>query len=795
MNNMTKNFKKKAGLRCMANGGLVGNETGKIFEDSQFNPDGSVTRSFSDAKYRTPNMREYQPQAGAPQIFTGGAIGAKPLPANIAMPQPLPLTPKPVPQPSSLGPTGYKSPGQNNSVNPLGQPGFLPPGVSPTPATPYQKARDMTSSQPQNSGSIGSRPTVPPSNPGMGYLGQTGGPSGTLRNTQRTGAMGYPLMTTVGYADGGAVLRTMVNGVPTFTQAPRLPSAPPPRPFSGMAKAKKTFKAEGGPVRGPGGPTDDVIPAMLSAGEYVLPADTVKAVGKEKLDKLKAATHEPSGNKATFRNGLRRHADGVYVEDPRLKNSQLADTAALLGGQPMPPPPAKTFVEKPLPPKEESSSPTMTAAYNASLVAPPNETTAGAYGRALRGSFAGALAPVEAGARYMAGSFGALKDNTVDLGRGIIGATPEKRTTNTQAEAPVVPANLIGPPAPKPVPGGAGNTALYGGHIVGDGKGGYTNANGAAGGFSQSPTAMGPFDDAAARQGVMDRSEWGQGQGLRSRPNHQYGFNMPSQSAMELRAINKRFDDMSKQLRMNFPSNSKAPSKMYRTLALMEQARANAIGNALGYDSTLRGHDTQRGMNDADIKGAQELAHIQGMYGLQAEGLRGALASAGKQMDPTKDPERQAIIDMDKAFASMSGDPAVAAKAQRFFASNQDMFPKGTDMREAVAHSVNMAGIMESLGLPDMMIGDIPLNPDATTGPRDTGLGERFDEGGVGPAVAGIFTTPGGDDAFKIIDSAGGEHFAYIKNLTDPQIATLHYVQKQREARRQAEAAQAAGGQ
>jgi hypothetical protein len=50
----------------------------------------------------------------------------------------------------------------------------------------------------------------------------------------------------------------------------------------------------GGKVSGPGGPVDDMIPAMLSDGEYVIPADTVKAIGVKKLDKLVKATHTPA---------------------------------------------------------------------------------------------------------------------------------------------------------------------------------------------------------------------------------------------------------------------------------------------------------------------------------------------------------------------------------------------------------------------------------------------------------------------------------------------------------------------
>jgi hypothetical protein len=49
-----------------------------------------------------------------------------------------------------------------------------------------------------------------------------------------------------------------------------------------------------GRVRGVGGPVDDKIDAKLSNGEYVLPADTVKAIGVKKLDKIVKKTHTPA---------------------------------------------------------------------------------------------------------------------------------------------------------------------------------------------------------------------------------------------------------------------------------------------------------------------------------------------------------------------------------------------------------------------------------------------------------------------------------------------------------------------
>jgi len=48
----------------------------------------------------------------------------------------------------------------------------------------------------------------------------------------------------------------------------------------------------GGQVSGPGGPKDDAIPAQLSDGEYVIPADVMKRKGTEFFDKLVNKTQE-----------------------------------------------------------------------------------------------------------------------------------------------------------------------------------------------------------------------------------------------------------------------------------------------------------------------------------------------------------------------------------------------------------------------------------------------------------------------------------------------------------------------
>jgi len=77
---------------------------------------------------------------------------------------------------------------------------------------------------------------------------------------------------------------------------------PPPKPKSFMDKVKSAIGlkdggyiqnyAKGGTVKGRGTGTSDSIPARLSKGEYVLPADTVKKVGVQNLDQMRADTHK-----------------------------------------------------------------------------------------------------------------------------------------------------------------------------------------------------------------------------------------------------------------------------------------------------------------------------------------------------------------------------------------------------------------------------------------------------------------------------------------------------------------------
>lgn len=64
---------------------------------------------------------------------------------------------------------------------------------------------------------------------------------------------------------------------------------------SGNRTASADGRAAGGYISGPGGPTDDVIPAWLSNGEYVVRASAVRAVGIAELDRINAKGYAAGG--------------------------------------------------------------------------------------------------------------------------------------------------------------------------------------------------------------------------------------------------------------------------------------------------------------------------------------------------------------------------------------------------------------------------------------------------------------------------------------------------------------------
>lgn len=120
-----------------------------------------------------------------------------------------------------------------------------------------------------------------------------------------------------------------VGGQPTAPAKPQPAPAPKPqtddekRAAVGMPPKKGLLRTllgmkEGGHVVGPGGPREDKVPAMLSDGEYVLPAKTVdKLGGPEELDELVRQTND-GREPAT---GLRRAAGGFIGPYPETISS------------------------------------------------------------------------------------------------------------------------------------------------------------------------------------------------------------------------------------------------------------------------------------------------------------------------------------------------------------------------------------------------------------------------------------------------------------------------------------------
>lgn len=104
----------------------------------------------------------------------------------------------------------------------------------------------------------------------LGYTVQTL-PDGTVKvtaNTEPALAGAQSVVTKINKMSGTITIYTNSSGVSLNT------------------KTGTRYEADGGYISGPGGPTDDLIPAMLSNGEYVIRAAAVKFLGVDTLNYL-----------------------------------------------------------------------------------------------------------------------------------------------------------------------------------------------------------------------------------------------------------------------------------------------------------------------------------------------------------------------------------------------------------------------------------------------------------------------------------------------------------------------------
>ena len=156
--------------------------------------------------------------------------------------------------------------------------------------------------------------------------------------------------------------------------------------------------ADGGKVKGKGGPTDDKVgPVALSDGEYVLPADTVEIVGRDKLDALRLATHDfvDDSNKPKV-SGLRKMANGgpFYVDPEGVASRQMPPGRAVVPYQP--PGAPSTAIAAPRAPIEGTATRVPPTAGAANPAATSSLRTAVNSGGGRAGSFVRGALPVAA---------------------------------------------------------------------------------------------------------------------------------------------------------------------------------------------------------------------------------------------------------------------------------------------------------------------------------------------------------------------------------------------------------------
>lgn len=377
MNNMQKSFKTKSKLRCMADGGAIdpAKQLGVLGGDKTVGPGAGLkgtetifknnvggVPTFTDQAARQPGAAAYTQNAAQPMgNFATNQAGRTATPA-MPVTGAQPIAPSPMRETAStmmglakqlpvVGP--MISVGQDVAAKMSS--GL--PSVSPAAAT----AQAAVSAAGRNGiGDIIRRQNLPVTGPAAApavptgaapaqspYEKLTGQPAGSTSATPSSrpswatgprdgskpltfGPVGTPQVPPVASMPAPATLRRPAVPMDYMQQSGGF--GPTKRPDSDVAQM-----ASGGKVSGPGGPTEDKIPALLSDGEYVLPADTVEAVGVENLDALRAQTHEFVGGRKT-RRGLRKFAGGgpAWLGDDGL-NDELVDRTAPARGKGMVP--------------------------------------------------------------------------------------------------------------------------------------------------------------------------------------------------------------------------------------------------------------------------------------------------------------------------------------------------------------------------------------------------------------------------------------------------------------------------
>ena len=119
-------------------------------------------------------------------------------------------------------------------------------------------------------------------------------------------------------------------------RAAQLQAMIPQMEAMGFKQQPQQYFANGGMVRGAGTGTSDSIQARLSHGEYVLPADTVRAVGVGALDAMREATHKPvKGEQSKAARGFFAGGTpggvGAWFQDQQRQQEQRKQEALAAG--------------------------------------------------------------------------------------------------------------------------------------------------------------------------------------------------------------------------------------------------------------------------------------------------------------------------------------------------------------------------------------------------------------------------------------------------------------------------------
>lgn len=433
--------------------------------------------------------------------------------------------------------------------------------------------------------------------------------------------------------------------------------------------------ADGGKVKGKGGPTDDKVgPVALSDGEYVLPADTVDIVGRDKLDALRLATHDfvDEDNKPKV-SGLRKMVNGgpvtsgISVEelnDPASRRAfQQARVATSMGNHFG----AQTILNDAIPRHQFAPEPPPAASPKPSTEVPrPQAGGSSNLGGVSRA--AGALRGLGLVGNAVA-AIPAMDASVGEWARGIPGVLRREPAPQPNTKVRFLdgqPAAELRTPEPvfNPTPAELDRRGALRPVSVDDAMGNLRSGDAPGGGFQQvpgtdvyrrnNPNAGNPGESARQYIGVgtpAPQEDPIMGEirsalrGLTDGAGNRGGGASISSNARE---INARYDALAKQLSGMY--GREGQGNLARRLLELEQSRSGALDADQRNRSALRGQDMQASTaaNNADMQARMQALQTLGTMANQRS-TQSAQAQAA-QLKALTDAQRSARQGEEKGF-------------------------------------------------------------------------------------------------------------------------------------------------